>query len=109
MLLWRLWEDPAWLHRRALRRVSARSGLASWALGAMAYAVSWAQAPGLYEFGPMGLLVAAPAVGLLAGFAGLLIPLCAADAAGLRVGGLQSGDQPEQEARVGVVGGRPLR
>ena len=75
----------------------------------MAYAVSWAQAPGLYEFGPMGLLVAAPAVGLLAGFAGLLIPLCAADAAGLRVGGLQSGDQPEQEARVGVVGGRPLR
>lgn len=112
VVLWRtLGRDRAWITRPALRRVAAWSGLAGWALGALAYAAAWASAPELYAFGPRGLLLAAPVVGLVGGLAGLLAPLCVADGVGLRTGGLDEGGEirparaaPPQSSRL--PGGR---
>ncbi len=115
VLFWvKLGGDPRWIHRPALRGLAVRSALAGWAAGTLVYGASWSARPELYDFGLSGLLVAAPVVGLMGAFLGLVAPLCAADGAGTLVGGLHDGGElrrqrapPPTSSRLQGGGRRP--
>ena len=68
-----------WPTRPETWRVAWWSAAAHWAVGAGAYAALYFSDPTGYAFGPAGLLLAAPVLGLLPGGAALVLTMCAGD------------------------------
>ena len=68
-----------WPDRPAIYRAAWISAGVHWGVGALAYAALYFADPTGYEFGPRGLLLAAPVIGLLPGGAALVLTLCAGD------------------------------
>lgn len=69
------------LERSELKQVSLSAGLAHGVLGAATYALSYAAWPEQFSFEAAALLVLCPTLGLAFGVAGLVLTLCAGDAA----------------------------
>ncbi|MFT5680397.1 MAG: hypothetical protein ACI8RZ_001303 [Myxococcota bacterium] len=68
-----------WPTRPVTYRVAWWSAAAHWVAGAGAYAALYFADPTGYDFGPAGLLLAAPVLGLLPGGAALVLTVCAGD------------------------------
>ena len=78
-MLWIGGRRPSWPDRLDSLRLACRSAVAHWLVGALAYAALYLSDPTGYSFGPAGLLVFAPVLGLLPGGAALVLTLCAGD------------------------------
>lgn len=79
-MLWVGGRRPSWPDRSASLQLAWLSGLVHWGVGALAYVALYLSDPTDYSFGPSGLLVFAPVLGLLPGGAALVLTLCAGDA-----------------------------
>lgn len=85
-MLWVGGRRSGWPDRAASLRLACQSGAVHWLVGALAYVTLYASDPTGYSFGPSGLLVFAPILGLLPGGAALVLTLCAGDAARTALG-----------------------
>ena len=68
-----------WPDRVDSLRLACQSGVVHWGVGALAYTTLYLSDPTGYDFGPSGLFIFAPVLGLLPGGAALVLTLCAGD------------------------------